>query len=135
MLVRPDWKMTSEAVVSLDRLTDIFSIDPNVRYIGVVDKNDNVLLSKRKEGVAPVDPNDRDEETVSVYPPLIMRAVERLEPILGNAQGVQIPYEKVLLAMYRVQDLLIIVTLNPVPEAPLLTLRIGDEVKRLLQVS
>ncbi len=121
--------------MSLDRLTEIFNIDPNVRYIGVVDKNDNVLLSKMREGVAQLDPNNSDEEIVSIYPPLIMRAVERLEPILGGAQGVQIPYEKVLLAMYRVQDLLIIVSLNPVPEAPLLTLRIGDEVKRLLKIS
>lgn len=121
--------------MSLDRLTEIFNIDPNVRYIGVVDKNDNVLLSKMREGVAQLDPNNSDEEIVSIYPPLIMRAVERLEPILGNAQGVQIPYEKVLLAMYRVQDLLIIVSLNPVPEAPLLTLRIGDEIKRLLSAS
>lgn len=127
--------MTSETTVSLDRLTEIFSIDPNVRYIGVMGKNDTVLLSKRREGVAPVNPNLSDEEMVSIYPPLIMRAVERLEPMLGEAQGLQIPYEKVLLAMYRVHDLLVIVSLNPVPEAPLLTLRIGDEIKRLLPVS
>ncbi len=127
--------MTSEAIVSLDRLTEIFNIDPNVRYIGVLDRNDNVLLSKMREGVASIDPSNGDEQIVSTYPPLIMRAVERLEPILGEAQGLQIPYEKVLLAMYRVHDQLVIVSLNPVPEAPLLTLRIGDEIKRLLQVS
>ena len=121
--------------MSFDRLIEIFSIDPNIRYVGVVDKNDTVVFSKRREGVAPVSPNQADEEMVSTYPPLIMRAAERLEPILGDAHGVVIPYEKVLLALYREHDLLIIVTLNPVPEAPLLTLRIGDEVRRLIQTS
>ena len=127
--------MTSEAILSFDRLAEIFSIDPNVRYVGVVDKNDTVVFSKKREGVVSVNPDQTDEEIVSTYPPLIMRAVERLEPILGDAHGVVIPYEKVLLALYRENDLLIIVSLNPVPEAPLLTLRIGDELRKLIQSS
>lgn len=56
----------------LNRLTEIFKVDENIRYIGVVDKKDAVLFSKRREGIASVNPEHTNNETfvVTVRPTL-----------------------------------------------------------------
>jgi len=120
-----------QSVVDLARLTEVFLVNPNVRYIGVVDKHDDVLFSKMREGIATVNPGHADEEMVSVYPPLIMRAIERLEPILGDAQSVGVSYGNAFLAFYSVLGFLVVVSFNPIPEAPLLAIRVGDEIRKM----
>jgi hypothetical protein len=104
-----------QSVADLSKLTEIFVVNPNIRFIGVVDLNDNVLLSRMRAGTLLVNPGQTDEEMVSVYPPLIIRAIERLEPILEEAHGVVVRYRKAHLAFYRALDLLIVVSFNPVP--------------------
>jgi hypothetical protein len=37
-----------QSVVDLAKLTEIFLVNPNVRYIGAVDKHDNVRFSKMR---------------------------------------------------------------------------------------
>jgi len=110
----------------------IFKIDPNLRFISIVDRNDNVLLARMREGVSAVNESLSDEDLASIYPPLIMRAVERLQPNLGNARAVSIRYDKILLTLCRVSDLLIVVSFNPIMETPFLT-RFEQEIKGIIQ--
>ena len=118
-----------QSVVNVSQLQGVFLVNPNIRYIGVVDKNDGLILSKARMETG--DSNRTEEQIVTVYPPLIMRAVERLEPIFGSAQDVVVRYRDAHLAFYRVQDFLIVVSMNPVPEASLLALRVGEEIRKL----
>ena len=118
--------------MDLNRLTEIFKVDENVRYIGVIDRSDAVLFSKMREEIASVNPEHTDDETLSIYPPLIMRAAERMQPMFGDVQAIGIRYRNLLLAFYRVNEILVIVSLNPVPIAPLLTFRIGEEIRKVL---
>lgn len=78
-----------------------------------------------------MNPGHSDEEMVSVFPPLIMRAIERLEPVLGEAQSAGVSYGNAFLAFYRVLDFLVVVSFNPTPEAPLLAIRVGDELRKM----
>jgi len=113
---------------NFDQLTEIFGIDENIRYIGVFDKYDVVLFSRTREGIA----SKNADEALSTYPPLILRAAERMRPMFGDVQGIGIHYRNLLLALYLVNDTYVIVSLNPVPIAPLLTFRIGEEIRRIL---
>lgn len=120
-----------QSIVDLSRLADLFTTTPDVGYIGVVGKNDKVLFSKSRDtAMTSVQP---DDEVISVYPPLVMRAVERLEPMLGAAQSVVVTYGKSLLALYRVPDYLVVVNIKLTPVAPLLAIKVGDEIRNLLK--
>ena len=120
------------ATMNFNQLTELFKIEENIRYVGVVDKNDAVLFSKMREAIAPVNPEHTDDEPLSIYPPLIIRAAERMQPIFGDIQGIGIRYRNLLLALYHVNDLLVIVSLNPVPMAPLLAITIGENIRKIL---
>jgi hypothetical protein len=46
-------------------------------------------------------------------PPIIVDAVEKLKPILGEMQGVSVRYEKALLNFYRAGDLVVVISFGP----------------------
>jgi hypothetical protein len=124
-----------QQAMDFDKIAEkIFKIDPNLRFISVVDRDDKVLLARMREGISAVNVGQRDEDLASIYPPLIMRAVERLQPNLGNARAVSIRYDKILLTLCRVSDLLIIVSFNPAIETPFLT-QFEQEIKRIIQAT
>jgi len=113
---------------------EVFKIDPNLRFISIVDSDDKVLFARMREGISAVNEGQRDEDLASIYPPLIMRAVERLLPNLGNARAVTIRYDKILLTLCRVSNLLVVVSYNPTMETPFLT-RFEQEIKRIIESS
>lgn len=121
--------------MDFDKIADeVFKIDPNLRFISIVDRDDRVLLAKMRERISPVNVGQRDEDLASTYPPLIMRAVERLQPNLGNARAVSIRYDKILLTLCRVSDLLVVVSYNPAIETPFLT-QFERDIKRIIESS
>jgi len=63
-----------------------------------------------------------------------MRAVERLQPNLGQAKAVGIRYDKILLTLCRVSDLLNVVSFNPAMETPFVT-QFEREIKRIIQAT
>jgi hypothetical protein len=113
---------------------EIFKFDTNIRFVALVGNADNLLFSRMREGIPSITSAQNDEELVAIFPPLIMRAVERLQRHLGDTQAVSIRYDKLILAIFRVLEMLIVVSVNPVVETPFLT-RFGDEIKRIIQRS
>jgi hypothetical protein len=70
-----------QQAMDFDKIAEkVFKIDPNLRFISVVDRDDQILLARMREGISAVNVAQRDEDLASIYPPLIMRAVERLQP-------------------------------------------------------
>jgi hypothetical protein len=54
-------------------------------------------------------------------PPIIVDAVEKMQPLLGKLDNVTVRYEKVLLVFFRVRNLMIIFSFNPDVSTPFIS--------------
>ena len=100
---------------------EIFKLDSNVRYVGLLDeKQDSLLLSEMREGVVSVTEDQTDRQLMSTFPPVILRAVERLEPHIGQLNGIVVRYEKVVLVFYRLGQYMVILSFEPTVHTPFL---------------
>jgi hypothetical protein len=63
-------------------------------------------------------------------PPIIVDAVEKLEPHLGSMESVSIRYEKALLLFQRVKELVLVMSFGPEVVTPFLS-RISSETRKL----
>lgn len=89
---------------------ETFGTDPKIRYVGIVDNQFHVLLSNMREGVVSVTTDDQERNFVQIMPPIIVDAVEKLEPMLGRLNNVTVRFEKVLLAFFRIEGLIVILS-------------------------
>jgi len=86
--------------------------DPRIRYVGVVDNQFHILLSEMREGVQSVTTDEQERNFVQIMPPIIVDAVEKLQPLLGKFDNVTVRYEKVLLVFFRMEGLIVILSFN-----------------------
>jgi len=106
----------------------VLATDPLIRYVGVVDNQYRLILSKDRPGVVPFVSDETDRRFMPIAPPIILEAVEKLESFVGNLQGVVARYEKLVFAFFRYDDHSIILTAETSAETPLIT-----EVSRALK--
>jgi len=92
---------------------ETFKIDPKLRYVGIVDNQYNILLSEMREGVQSVTTEDQERRFVQIVPPIIVDAVEKLEPILGKVESIRVRYEKMVLVFFRMENLVVILSFDP----------------------
>jgi hypothetical protein len=97
---------------------ETFKLDKRIRYVGVVDNQFHILLSQMRDGVQSVTTDEQEHNFVQIMPPIIVDAVEKMEPILGELDRVTVRYEKVTLMFYRLEDLVVILSLEPKGAAP-----------------
>lgn len=108
----------------------VFETDRNIRYVAVLDKTrDRFLLSEMRKGVVSVTEEQTDRETMSMYPPIILRAVERLEPHLGSFTGIMVRYQKVVLVFYRLARYMVIISFQSTVQTLFLE-RVGEVIRR-----
>jgi hypothetical protein len=100
---------------------EAFRNEPKPRYVAVVDGKFNVLLSRMREGVESVTPDEQDRNFVQIMPPIIVDAVEKLQPQLGKADNVTVRYEKVLLVFFRLEGLIVILSFDPSASSPFIS--------------
>ena len=98
----------------------VLATDPLIRYVGVVDNQYRLILSKNRAGVVPFISDETDRRFMPIAPPLILEAVEKLESFVGNLQGVVARYEKLVFAFFRYDGNSIILTAETQIETPLI---------------
>jgi hypothetical protein len=99
---------------------ETFRTDPRIRYVGIVDNQFHILLSKMREGVQSVTTDEEERNFVQIMPPIIVDAVEKLQPLLGKLDDVIVRYEKVLLVFLRIEGFVVILSFNANVNSPLL---------------
>ncbi|HKM77196.1 MAG TPA: hypothetical protein VJZ32_12345 [Candidatus Bathyarchaeia archaeon] len=99
----------------------VLATDPLIRYVGVVDNQYRLILSKNRPGNVPFISDETDRRYLPIAPPIILEAVEKLEGFVGNLQGVVARYEKLVFAFFRYEDHSIILTAETSAETPLIT--------------
>jgi len=100
---------------------EAFKKDPRIRYIGIIDSEYHVLLSKMREGIKSVTTDEQERNFVQIIPPIIVDAVEKMQPMLGKLDNVTLRYEKVLLVFFHLQGFVVILTFNPDASSPFIS--------------
>jgi hypothetical protein len=100
---------------------EAFRRDSRIRYVGIVDNQFHLLLSKMREGVESVSSTEDDRNFVQLMPPIIVDAAEKLQQILGKLESVTMRYDKVLLVFFRVRKLVVVLSYNPEVTTPFIS--------------
>lgn len=100
---------------------EAFKKDSRIRYVGIVDRQFHVLVSKMRPGVASVTPDESDRNFVQIIPPIIVDAVEKFSPLLGVVESVTVRYEKVFLVFFAKGDYVIVLSFNPDVQRPFMS--------------
>jgi hypothetical protein len=100
---------------------EAFRKDNKIRYVGIMDNEFHILLSKMREGVQSITTEDQERNFVQLMPPIIVDAVEKLQPILGKLDTVTVRYEKVLLVFFRMNTLAVILSFNSNVSTPFIS--------------
>ena len=95
--------------------------DSRIRYVAIVDKQFNVLVSQMREGIASLTPADSDRNFVQLMPPIILDAVEKLAPLLGTVESVTVRYEKALLVFFSKGNYVLVLSFNPDVSRPFMS--------------
>jgi hypothetical protein len=98
-----------------------FNKDRRIRYVGVVDENLQVLASIMRPGVVSHTTDDIDRRLISVYSPLIVETVEKMQGHLGRMEAVAVQYEKVVILLYHSGKLIIVLGMEHGEKAPFAT--------------
>ncbi len=109
---------------------EAFRRDKGIRYVGIVDNQFHILLSKIREGVVSVAPSEDERNFIQVMPPIIVDAAEKLQPILGKLESVTMRYEKLLLVFFRVRRVVVALTYAPDVTTPFISA--SSELMRML---
>jgi hypothetical protein len=104
---------------------EAFKKDSRIRYVGIVDRQYHVLVSKMRPGVASVTPADRDRDFVQIIPPIIVDAVEKFSPLLGVVESVTVRYEKLFLVFFAKGNCVIVLSFNPDIQRPFMSALTG----------
>ncbi len=100
---------------------EAFKRDNRIRYVGIVDNEHHVLLSKMREGIESVFTSEDRHNYVQVMPLIIIDAAEKLQRVLGNLESVTVRYEKLLFAFFRVKKVIVLLSYNPDVTTPFIS--------------
>ena len=100
---------------------EAFKKDSRIRYVGIVDNQFHIVLSRMREGVQSVTTEEEERNFVQIMPPIIVDAVEKLEPLLGKLDNVTVRYEKVLLVFFHIQNFTVVFSFNPDVSTPFIS--------------
>lgn len=95
--------------------------DARIRFVGVVDNEFHVLISTMREGVQSIGSEDEERSFIQIMPPIIVDAVEKLQPLLGRLDNVTLRYEKLLVVFFRLEGLIVILTFNADVSTPFIS--------------
>ena len=86
------WKKT------VDR---IFQIDERIRYVGIVDLGYHVMASEMRSGISSLTSKELDRDFVSMVALTMVDGAKRLENDCGPFKIMTIRYKKLMIAIYR----------------------------------
>jgi hypothetical protein len=100
---------------------EAFKRDSRIRYVGIIDNQFHVVLSTMRKNVQSVGTEEEERSFIQLMPPIIVDAVEKLQPLLGKLDNVTVRYEKLLLVFFRVQSLTVVFSFNPDVSTPFIS--------------
>ena len=119
-------------ILDSEKFTDsVFQIDNHIRYVALVDNEYHVLASKMRDGVPSLSQEQTDRNFVSIYPPIIVDACQKLQPFLGKMTAIAIRYDSVFMAFYPANGHFVVITFDPEVETPFIS-RVGEAIARLI---
>jgi hypothetical protein len=109
---------------------EAFRSDARIRYVGVVDNEFHIHFSQMREGVESVTADDQDSHFIQIMPPIIVDAVEKLQPLLGKLDNVTVRYEKLLLVFFRLEGFVVILSFDNTVSTPFIS-SLSESMKKL----
>ena len=100
---------------------EAFKKDSRIRYVGIIDNQFHIVLSKMREGVQSITTEEQERNFVQLMPPIIVDAVEKLQPLLGKLDNVTVRYQKVLMVFFRIQNFTVVLSFNPDVSTPFIS--------------
>ena len=100
--------------------SEAFVHEPKLRYVGIVDGSFHNLLSRMRGGVQSVTTDEEERNFVQIMPPIIVEAVDKMQPLLGKLDTVTVRYEKVLV-FFRVSELAVVMSFEPNVTTPFIS--------------
>ena len=93
----------------------IFSVDKNIRYVGVVGPRPyyDIKESRMREGVRSLTSNQKDREFIQVIPEIILGIAEKLEDDLGAIRYSLLCFPKLTLMLFKTREYVIVLGLEP----------------------
>jgi hypothetical protein len=98
----------------------IFNLDPGIRYVGISDLEYHAVVSKMRPGTSSLTPSELDWNFVSMAPKLMVDSAQRLEEYCGPLQIMSVRYRRVLLAIYRSSQHIVMLSFESSVESPFL---------------
>jgi hypothetical protein len=98
-----------------------FKKDSRIRYVGIIDNQFHIVLSKMRENVQSVTTEEQESNFIQIMPPIIVDAVEKLQPLLGKLDNVTVRYEKLLMVFFRVQNFTVVFSFSPDVSTPFIS--------------
>jgi hypothetical protein len=108
----------------------MFNVDPTIRYIAIVDSEYRILASKQREGVPSLTSDEITRNFTSIVPQIIVEAVEKLSPFLGEVGGITAHYKKALVVFYTINNLIVVISFQPEVATPFFN-RITDAFRKI----
>ena len=108
----------------------MFNVDPTIRYIAIVGSEYRILASEQREGVPSLTSDEITRNFVSIVPQIIVEAVEKLSPFLGEVGGITAHYQKALVVFYTINNLIVIISFQPEVATPFFS-RITDAFRKI----
>lgn len=120
-----------ETLIDNKEITEnIFKLDKRIRYVAILNHQYDLLESRMRGGVSSLTPAQTDLDFMKIATPLIVDAAEKLRPFCGSIRRVTVRYDRVALVFYRTAAHLVVLSLEPGVEQPLLD-EIGASVRKL----
>jgi hypothetical protein len=115
-----------------DRVADrIFAIDEKIRYVGIVDMGYHVMLSRMRPTIRSLTPTELDWNFVSLVPRAMIEGAQKLEPHCGPLEIMSIRYRRVMVALHRAGDYIVMVSFEPTVQTPFMK-TLSQELARIL---
>lgn len=108
----------------------ILGIDPRIRYVGIVDMGYRVVASKMRPGISSLTSTELDWDFLSMVPLALIDGAKRLEKDCGPFQIMTIRYRKMMIAIYRGDRHIIMLSFEPSVETPFLS-KLTEELARM----
>lgn len=92
-----------------DRFIDeAFKIDPELRTVGIMDDNRNILALKTRTGYKQLIPDERAEDYFSILLEVVVDDVNKLRRFLGNMSVLFVRFDEAVLIFYRFHKTIIV---------------------------
>ncbi len=92
----------------------IFSVDKNIRYVGVVSKGPDydVKVSRMRQGLESSGSDDKVREFIELIPDLILGMAQKLEDDLGKIRYSLLCFQQLTLMLFRTPEYAIVLSLE-----------------------